>query len=409
MRHDVAEKPLRILVIAPTPFFADRGCHVRIYEQCRALRSAGHATVICTYHLGRDLDDLEIRRSLRVPWYRRLAAGPSVHKFYIDALLLATVLRQCLRQRPDIIHAHLHEGALIGRVAAVLFGVPMVADIQGSLSGELEQHGFVRDGGLLHRFFAVTERLITRMPHAVLASSAGTLASLPGGDGCAFRVLPDGVDTDSFYPDEVGREAVRKRLNIDPQAQVVGYLGALTDYQGVPVLLRAAQRMVCHSKPPPHFLIMGYPDVERYRAEAAALGIAQHITFTGRIPYDEARAYLSACDVAVSPKLSQTEANGKLLNYAAVGLPIVASDTPINREILGDAGLLTAPGDEQALADGVLQVLSESRVAEELKRRSLGRARELSWRMLGERLVAVYRELIVPAHRPHPEPQAVQT
>jgi glycosyltransferase involved in cell wall biosynthesis len=393
--QQASHSPLNILVIAPTPFFADRGCHVRIYEQCRAARRAGHRVTICTYHLGRNLEDLEIRRSLRVPWYRRLSAGPSLHKFYIDALLLCTVLRQCLRRRPDVIHAHLHEGVVLGWIASKLFGAPMVADIQGSLSGELIQHGFVREGGRMHRLFAWAERQITRMPRMVIASSSGTLESLPGGlmDSSRACVLRDGADTEQFYFDKEGRSAVRDRLGIDEGTQVLGYLGVLTDYQGVPVLLKAAARVLKHHRPRPHFLIMGYPDVERYRAQAETLGIAEHVTFTGRIPYDAARAYLSACDLAVSPKLSQTEANGKLLNYLAVGLPILASDTPINREILGDAGLLTPPGDDGALAEAMMHMLSDHRAMHQLAARAAARAHDHSWETIGSQLMAIYDQV----------------
>jgi glycosyltransferase involved in cell wall biosynthesis len=414
MPHDT-RPALHILVIAPTPFFADRGCHVRIYEQCRAAQRAGHSVTVCTYHIGRDPDDLAIRRSLRVPWYRRLSAGPSVHKFYIDVLLLCTVLRQCLRRRPDVIHAHLHEGIVLGKVAALLFRVPLVADVQGSLAGELVQHGFVAEGRRLHRLFSWAERLITRMPARVMASSAGTLRSLPGNVAASprARVLPDGADPTQFFFDPDGRRAVRERLGFADQTRVIGYLGVLTEYQGVTVLLRAAKRVLEYQRPRPHFLIMGYPDVDRYRSQAQEMGIGDHVTFTGRIPYHSARAYLSACDVAVSPKLSETEANGKLLNYLAIGLPILASDTPINREILGDAGVLTAAGDDAALAEAMMHILSDRSAAEHLAERSTKRASQLSWDQLDARLTDMYLNVcgIVAAPEVAPERglQAVQT
>jgi glycosyltransferase involved in cell wall biosynthesis len=397
-----APMPMRILMVAPTPFFADRGCHVRIYEQCRALKRAGHHVVLCTYHHGRDVDDVETRRSLRIPWYQRLSAGPSIHKFYIDLLLLGTVIRQCLRSRPDVIHAHLHEGVVIGRIAGALLRIPLIADLQGSLSAELAQHGFVRPGSRLHRLFAAAERLITRMPDAVLASSHGTLRSLPGEVAADPRahVLPDGIDTAAFFPDSRGRAVVRRRLGIDDHTPVVGYLGVLTEYQGVDVLLRAVCHIIQNSSQHPRFLIMGYPDVERYQLQARELGIADHVIFTGRIPYDQARAHLSACDIAVSPKLSHTEANGKLLNYLAVGLPIVASETPTNREILHEAGLLTPPGDHIALADAVTRILADEQLARQLHSRAITRASHFCWSRIGNRLTRLYSELIRTAARP---------
>ena len=103
---------MRILIIAPTPFFADRGCHVRILEEARALMALGRQVTICTYHNGRDINGIDARRIVKIPWYSKLSAGPSFHMIYLDA--------------------HLHEGALIGKIVSLLFRVPLVADHQGS-------------------------------------------------------------------------------------------------------------------------------------------------------------------------------------------------------------------------------------------------------------------------------------
>ena len=67
--------------------------------------------------------------------------------------------------------------------------------------------------------------------------------------------------------------------------------------------------------------MMGFPSVDCYRQMAQRLGVADHITFTGKIPYQQARDFLAVGDVAVAPKLSATEGSGKILNYMAMGLP----------------------------------------------------------------------------------------
>ena len=69
------------------------------------------------------------------------------------------------------------------------------------------------------------------------------------------------------------------------------------------------------------------------------------VTFTGRVPFSDAPYYLSACDIAVAPKMSTSEGSGKLLNYMAMALPIVAYDTALNREYLGELGVYALPGD----------------------------------------------------------------
>ena len=57
-------------MVAPTSFFADYGCHVRILEEARVLQRRGHEVTIVTYHTGRNLPDMDIRRTLPIPWRR---------------------------------------------------------------------------------------------------------------------------------------------------------------------------------------------------------------------------------------------------------------------------------------------------------------------------------------------------
>ena len=76
---------MKILVVAPTPFFSDRGTHIRILEEARALEKLGHKITIATYHIGRDIDTeiqttIDVRRIRRlIFWYHKLdgAAGNS--------------------------------------------------------------------------------------------------------------------------------------------------------------------------------------------------------------------------------------------------------------------------------------------------------------------------------------------
>jgi glycosyltransferase involved in cell wall biosynthesis len=131
----------------------------------------------------------------------------------------------------------------------------------------------------------------------------------------------------------------------------------LADYQGTDVLLRAAA-LLAEQHDDVHFLIMGFPAVEHYRKMAKDLGIADRTTFTGRVPYQQARDHLALGDVAVAPKLSATEGSGKILNYMAMGLPTVAFETPVSREYLGDAGIYAMPADAISLAEALAEGLS---------------------------------------------------
>jgi glycosyltransferase involved in cell wall biosynthesis len=349
-------------MIAPTSFFADYGCHVRILEEARALQARGHVVRVCAYHNGRDLPGVDIHRSVDVPWLKRAEVGSSRHKAYLDVALFIATLRQARAFRPDVIHGHIHEGALIGAVVGRLTRRPVVFDYQGSLTEEMLDHRFIRPGGLRERFFRRLERWIDRLPDLVVPSGAAAECYLRGRGLPAERIqlVPDGVDTDWLDPQRVAAEraGVRERLGIPRDAPVIVYLGLLAEYQGTDLLLRAARR-VLERRPDAYLLVAGYPGADRYAKLARELALDGRVLFPGRVPYEDAPALLVAGDVAVAPKMSLTESNGKLLNYMAMRLPVVAFDSAANRAIVGALGHLVPPGDADALADALLCALND--------------------------------------------------
>ena len=378
----------RILMIAPTPFFADRGGHVRIYEEARALQALGHQVEICTYHLGDDRPGIPTHRSLRIPWYNKLSAGPSWHKLYLDVLLFFKTLSVARRFQPDVIHGHLHEGAALGWAVGKLLGLPVVGDFQGSLSGELAAHEFIPSRGSFYRFVAHNEAWIDRLPQVAVASCDDVGRELREQFGVRDVLLvPDGVDTEVFRP---GVEVGDLGSLVPPGKRAVVYLGLLTAYQGVDHLLAAIPRVLARV-PQAYFLVMGYPDEEKYRQKACDLGIDGQVSFPGRIDYDQAARYLVLGEVAVGPKLSYTESNGKLYNYMACALPTVAFDTPASREILGDLGVYAPRGDAAALGDAIAGLLEQPDASRQLGRQLRQRVMEhFSWQNTAHRLVQAY-------------------
>jgi glycosyltransferase involved in cell wall biosynthesis len=381
-------------MLAPTPYFADRGCHVRIYEEARALIGLGNEVSIVTYHLGRDMAGIPTVRIPPVPWYRKLAAGPSWHKPYLDILLFFKALATARRYRPDIIHAHLHEGAFLGLLLKKLLRVPLTFDCQGSLTGEMLDHGFIRRGSMPFRLFRFLERIVNDRADFIVASSRAGEADLVGTWGVPVgkvRGIIDGVDTAVFRP--YPRDEARRALDLPQDRPVAVFLGVLNRYQGIDLLLEVVK--ILHERgTAPHFLVMGFPEA-RYREQASALGLGNLITFTGRVDYGKAPLYLCAGDIAVSPKISLTEANGKLFNYMACGLPTVVFDNPVNREIMGDTGVYARPGDPADFALRIEELLADSTRRLELAGRVREKAeREHSWRARGQELAAVYRKLV---------------
>ncbi len=388
----------RILIVAPTSFFLDYGCHVRILEEARVLQRLGHQVTIITYYLGRDLPDLEIVRTRPTPWRADYEVGSSLHKIAFDAFLGWTGMQTVLRRRFDIIHGHLHDGALIGYFLSRIRRVPLVADLQGSMSSEMVDHNFLDPEGPWYRWVRLLELRIAQLPDVAVTSTQQYASALERDlDGGTSRVypLPDCVNLDFFRPDVLtpGEIAARRAaLGIPAGRPVVVYLGLLADYQGTHLIIQAA-RTLKQCNVDVHFLVMGFPSVDHYRQMASNLGVADRVTFTGKVPYEEAPAHMALGDIAIAPKLSATEGAGKILNYMAMALPTVSFDTPVSREYLGLLGVYAKrSGDAVALADAVLSLLNAPQWRIELGQKLRARAaRHFSWDRSGRHLLNIYR------------------
>ncbi|MCI0475741.1 MAG: DUF4147 domain-containing protein [Anaerolineales bacterium] len=363
----------RVLMIAPTSFFLDYGCHVRILEEARVLQKLGHRVKIVTYPFGRDLPGLDIERALPIPFRPRHEVGPARSKLLLDALLALKTLHVALHFKPDLIHAHLHEGALIGGVVSRLLRVPLVFDLQGSMTSEMVDHRFIAANGLAFKLAYWLEARIVHLPRLILTSSRNAARVLMDEFHISAEkivVLSDCVDADAFVPIESSQlacrvEELRARLTIPQARRVVVYIGLLDEYRGTDVMLRAAARVIERGADA-HFVIIGFPNVERYRAMARELGIADRVTFPGRVDYADAPLWLSLGELALEPKMSATEAAGKVLNYMALGLPVVAFDIPVMREYLGEYGVYAPLGDASAFADQIQTLLNDPARAREI-------------------------------------------
>jgi len=328
----------------------------------------------------------------RVPWYTKLEAGPSHHKYYLDLMLLGRSLATGLGDRPDVVHAHLHEGAFIGRFVSAALRRPLVFDYQGSLTDELASHGYAARGGPVLKAMGAVERWVDAGAAMVVCSTTRASDRVRSRLGNArVATVLDGVDTSLFRPlGEPERRVARRRLGLAADAVVAVFIGVLTPYQGIDLLLDHIGPALA-AVPQLHVVIAGFPD-EPYRHRAAELGLADRVTFTGRMPYEET-ARLSGCaDIALAPKLSATEGNLKVSSYVACGLPVVAFDSPVNHELLGELGVYAPPGDGVAFVDAVVALARDPE-----RRAALGTAGRqravqwLSWQLGAQQLLQVYR------------------
>ncbi len=400
--HQQSPSPkLNILMLSPTMFFADYGAHVRILEETLTLQALGHRVTILAYPNGRDIPGIKVRRCWGVPFNYRVIVGSSRHKIYLDVLLGLMAVLHVLRHKPDIIHAHLHEGGLIGRILSKLTGAPLVFDFQGSLTAEMIDHNFLAANSPFYKLLYWLERRIDHAADVILTStshSANLLAEEFGVPTAKINPAPDCVNAETFCAENFSaaeKRQLKEKLGVPLDKKVIVYLGVLTPYQGIDKLLEALASLR-EQRDDFHLLLMGYPGTERYRAMACQLGLADHVTFTGKILYQDAPRYLALGDIATAPKLSATEGSGKILNYMAMALPTVAFNLPVSREFLGDGGIYAAETTSPALAAALQRALDltpskRAHLGNYLRQRVI---RYFSWQRAGEQIEAVYRALL---------------
>ena len=373
----------KILNIVPTPFFADRGCHMRILGEMKALANYGYQNIIVTYHNGRDLEGLDIRRIINIPWYKKLEAGPSIHKFYIDILLFFKAAAVYFKEKPDIIYGHLHEGAFVGGLIKYLltFGrAPLVFDVQGSLTSELDTFNWIRGRKPVRWFFHTLEKFICRMPDFFICSSVSNGDIIKNRFHIKpdeVRVVIDGVHTDFFSKSP--KKGFKEELGIPEDAPLIIFTGALLAAKGIWNLVSAIP-LVLKKRKDDHFLIVGYP-VEETAVKVRELGVDKNVHLTGMLDYFELPDYLLVSDIAVEPKVDKAgEASGKVINYMGAGLPVVCFEGKNNRRFLGEGGIYAVDDKVENLAAQMIWAVENPDRAKRLGELNRKRVEEVfSW------------------------------
>jgi len=390
------DKEPPVIHIGPTPFFSNRGCHIRILNEIKGLQAQGRHVILCTYGLGHEVAGLVVRRIWSIPGYTKTDAGFSLFKPVADILLFFLVVKVVWQQKPTVVHGHLHEGGLIGWCVKVLFfwrGIKLVMDLQGSLSGELRAYGTFRKLPFILSFFYILERLICLMPNRIICSSQSSLDFLINTckvDRRKIQLVGD-VVPDSFF-EPLNRDEFRRRLKIPADKRVIIYSGSLLPGKGVDLLVESLKQVLPANQDSICVLI-GYPKdwVER---EFKGTELENQVFLPGEVEYSHLADWLGTADLAVDPKPSGSgEASGKILHYMAAGLPIVCFNTENNRRFLADQAFYAVGGSARELANAINFALTDSEARRKYGAVCRSRAqKEFSLESTGWKLDQLYRQ-----------------
>jgi len=363
---------MRILMIAPEPFFEPRGTPFSEYHRIKALTTLGHQVDLVTYPIGRDvaISGMRVFRSLRPPFVRRVKIGPSLAKVPLDLLLTFTALRRALIGRYDAIHSH-EEGGLIGIALAALLRVPHLYDMHSSLPQQLSNFAFSRSR-FVRRIFAGIERLMIRRSRVVIVICPALEETVRRIDPQAQVVLIENAPgSGDAQPTTEQAAQVRAQFGIGPGTPLVLYTGTFEAYQGLDLLFEA-MALVHGQRPDARLLLAGgKPDqLARAREQARTAGAEAVTIFAGERPSAEIPAYLLASDVLVSPRSRGTNTPLKIYQYLRSGKPIVATRLLTHTQVLDDDTAILTGATAREFAEGILAALSDAARAATVSRQA---------------------------------------
>lgn len=389
-------------MIAPTPFFSHRGTHIRILEEARALEQKGHHITIVTYHIGDDITqyidtNIDVRRIRRwLFWYKKTEAGANWQKILLNIFLIKKVFTFVRKEKPDIIHAHLHEGILIGRLVQVIFfwrNIPLVADFHGSLVGEMRSHGYLSMPPL-GTIFRALERWINGMGDVACVSGEENVALIAQDrDDKIAHYIYDGVGI-AHYTKQINRVDVRKKYGVPKDAFVVVYTGALIANKGIAHILEAIPHVI-KKIPQVHFVIGGYP-AEHVRRDIDARGLSHCVTIISPLNYFDLPAVNMMADVAIDPKdATVRQASGKLLQYMAAHVGIICLNRPTNHKYLHkESAIFLDVMDTKNLIEAIEKFYHDRTYLQTCADNAVRDVQQFDWGVIGCKIDDLYKKLV---------------
>jgi glycosyltransferase involved in cell wall biosynthesis len=388
-----ASNSYRVAMVAACPFPSLRGSQVLIRELAEGLAAAGHSVHVVTYPTAQHLVPVEriaIHRVAKLPglWTARPFGW---QKAALDFLLLLLLLRVVRRERIQVIHAHNLEAPLLAYAVRLLTGVPVVYHAHNALTDELPCYFCSRWARRLARHIgAFLDHRIARWADYSIALS-DRLAAFLAVRGAAGRVatVPPGI---GHVPSN-GRPAARR--DVGP---LIMYAGNLDPYQNLGCLLEGFDR-VCAAEPRARLVLVTHKGAHPQNRQRALLANRAGVAVRSVATFAAAARELRRADVLICPRTSWSGFPIKVLNYMALGRPVVQARGSAHVIEDGVNGLLFAENDPISLARAVLRVVRDPALALRLGCEAKNTVRgRFAWSQLLPRVQEVYESVVEDRH-----------
>lgn len=355
---------MKILFLAPQPFYTERGTPIAVKLAVTSLCREGHQVDLLTYHEGQDIDipGMRLFRAGRPPGVDHVPIGFSIKKLLCDVWLMFSTFRMLRRGRYDVVHA-VEESVFIALLARVFWRFKIVYDMDSLMADQIAEKW--PRAGLLLPILRWFEHQAMKRADLVLAVCP-LIAERAAGSAASGRVhlTPDVA----FAP--CALDANDKLDNLRELCTQPGpislYVGNLEAYQGIDLLLEA-QALIDPGKRGNLFIIGGTPEsIAAYRAKAEYLGLQRYVHFLGQRPLDTLYAYLRQADILCSPRLKGVNTPMKIYSYMLAGRAILATDIASHSQVLDSASALLVDPDPTEMSEGWAYLIATPELREEL-------------------------------------------
>ena len=360
-------KNMKILMIAPEPFFQPRGTPFGEYHRLKALSKLGHHVDLITYPVGEDvqIEHVNIYRSLKLPFISNVKIGLSAAKIFLDIPLFAQAFRMMLSGKYDCVHTH-EEAVLAGALLRKFWGFPHVYDMHSSLPEQMSNFG-ISNSPMLFRIGEAIERW-------VLKHSLKTIVICPYlGERVEklhrnqpYLVIENVPVTDERPVTAAETDALKQRLGLRDET-VVLYTGTMEAYQGIDLLLESAKRVAAQCERARYVLVGGHPEqIATFKELAARLGVEKIAQFTGQQPVQDMPVYTQIADILVSPRKEGKNTPLKIYSYLKSGKPIVATNILTHTQALTPDVAVLTDNNAEAFAEGTLRLINDRALGQRL-------------------------------------------
>ncbi|MBT3294773.1 MAG: glycosyltransferase family 4 protein [Verrucomicrobia bacterium] len=375
---------MKILLLAPHPFYQERGTPIAVRLLAETLADDGHHVDLLSYHEGDNVAlhaGVTHHRAPAPPGVHGIKPGFSIKKLICDAWMAPAAMRMARTGGYDIVHA-VEESVFMAMRIQQRTGTPFVFDMDSSMPRQImEKLPFMRPLGSIMCAF---ERRALRRAAAVVPVCDYLADIAREGGAKHMAILRDVPLFDESDPHSETPDLDLPALD----APIFLYVGNLERYQGIDLMLEAFARH-CEAGGAGSLLIVGGAarDVETYRTKASQLGVAQRTILTGPRPVTQLPHLLRHADILVSPRIKGGNTPMKVYSYLMAGKPVLATTIESHTQVMTPAIACLADPDPAAFA-AAMQALA----ADPGRARALGEAGAASARQNFS--LAAYRKIV---------------